>query len=76
MQKAQAIELLGGSVSTAADAIGITSAAISQWPDKLPPRLIDRVQAALARKKLPELAKLTAAPELAAQPIQSESEVA
>jgi hypothetical protein len=58
MQKLRAIELLGGNVSDAAFAVGVTSAAISQWPDVLPPRLVDRVIAALARKKLPELAEL------------------
>ena len=34
----------------AADAVGITASAISQWPDELPPRLVDRVLAALVRK--------------------------
>ena len=49
MQKYQAIEMLGGSVSSAALAIGITPQAMTQWPDELPPRLADRVQAALWR---------------------------
>ena len=53
MKKARALELLGGTVATAAEAIGISSAAISQWPDELPPRLEDRVLAVLARKHLP-----------------------
>lgn len=52
MKKSRALELLGGTVATAAEAIGISSAAISQWPDDLPDRLVDRVQAALARKHL------------------------
>lgn len=56
MNKARALQLLGGTVATAAEAVGISSAAISQWPDELPPRLADRVLAALARKHLaPEL---------------------
>lgn len=50
MKKSRAIELLGGTVSAAAEAIGITPAAISQWPDELPRRIADRVIAALARQ--------------------------
>jgi hypothetical protein len=46
MKKATALELLGGTVASAAEAIGISSAAISQWPDELPQRIVDRVQAA------------------------------
>lgn len=53
MNKARAIELLGGSVTTAAEAIGCTSSAISQWPDELPDRLEDRVLAALVRTGRP-----------------------
>jgi hypothetical protein len=49
MLKAQAIELLGGSVAAASDAIGVTYQAIDKWPDVLPPRIADRVQAALWR---------------------------
>ena len=51
MKKAQAIALLGGTVVKAAEAIRIKPQAISQWPDVLPARLIDRVQAALYRKQ-------------------------
>jgi hypothetical protein len=53
MEKAKAIELLGGTVSAAAEAIGITYHAVDKWPETLPPRIADRVQAALARKHLP-----------------------
>lgn len=49
MTKTEAINLLGGSVAKAAEAIGINSQAISQWPTELTPRLADRVQAALWR---------------------------
>lgn len=49
MKKTDAIQLLGGSVAKAAEAIGINSQAISQWPEVLPPRIADRVQAALWR---------------------------
>lgn len=53
MQKSEAIRLLGGSPSSAAAAIGITASAVSQWPEKLPPTIADRVVAAIARKHLP-----------------------
>lgn len=49
MLKAQAIELLGGTVTSAAAAIGVTPQAISGWPDELTDALRDRVQAALYR---------------------------
>ena len=54
MTKDEAINLLGGSVAKAAEAIGINSQAISQWPRELPARLVDRVQAALYRKQQEE----------------------
>ena len=50
MKKSDAIEALGGTVLLAAEAVGVTPSAISQWPDELPSRLVDRVQAALWRK--------------------------
>lgn len=50
MDKHSAIELLGGTPSAAAEEIGISSAAVSQWPEVLPPRIADRVQAALWRR--------------------------
>ncbi len=52
MLKAKAIELLGGSVATAAEAIGVTYQAVDKWPEELPPRIADRVLAALARQHL------------------------
>jgi len=56
MLKTKAIELLGGSITEAAKAVGVTASAVSQWPDELPERISDRVLAALARKHLsPEL---------------------
>lgn len=51
MLKTKAIEMLGGSPTAAAEAIGITPQAVSQWPDVLPPRIADRVEAAAARKQ-------------------------
>lgn len=53
MRKTDAIQLLGGSPSAAAEAVGITTQAVCQWPDDLPPRIADRVLAALARRHLP-----------------------
>jgi len=50
MRKTEAIELLGGSVAAAAEAIGVSYQAVDKWPKKLPPRIADRVQAALWRK--------------------------
>lgn len=52
MQKSEAISLLGGTVEEAAKAIRITSSAISQWPEVLPPRLQDRVLAACLREEI------------------------
>lgn len=62
MTKDEAISLLGGSVAKAAEAIGINSQAISQWPTVLPARLADRVQAALYRKHLMEQGQSESAP--------------
>ena len=53
MLKTKAIELLGGTVVLAADAIGISYQAVDKWPDDLPDRIADRVLAAQARKHLP-----------------------
>lgn len=55
MRKSQATRLLGGSTTSAAEAIGITPQAYGQWPDLLPQRLVDRVIAALARQAFPDL---------------------
>lgn len=49
MNKAHAIAILGGTVTAAAQEIGVTPSAVTQWPDELPPRLVDRVQAAMWR---------------------------
>jgi hypothetical protein len=49
MLKTEAIEKLGGTNKSAALAIGISVQAISQWPETLPPRIADRVIAALSR---------------------------
>ena len=51
MEKIKAIEMLGGSIKEAADAIGISYQAVRDWPDGLSDRVADRVHAALARRK-------------------------
>lgn len=53
MKKQQAIDLLGGSVSSTAQAIGVEYQAVAKWPDVLPRRIEDRVIAALARQGKP-----------------------
>jgi transcriptional repressor of cell division inhibition gene dicB len=50
MNKQKAIELLGGSVTAAAAAVGVSYHAIAKWPDVLPRRIADRVEAALYRQ--------------------------
>lgn len=54
MLKTKAIELLGGSIAAAADAVGVSYQAVNQWPDELPARIADRVLAVLARRHLPK----------------------
>jgi hypothetical protein len=49
MLKAEAIRSLGGTIAAAADAIGVSYQAVDKWPEELPPRIADRVQAALWR---------------------------
>lgn len=53
MRKREAIDLLGGSATAVALAIGITPQAVSQWPDDedLSDAIRDRVQAALWRRQ-------------------------
>jgi transposase-like protein len=53
MEKAKAIQLLGGSMSAAARTLGVTYHAVLRWPDKLSPRVSQRVVGAVARKYLP-----------------------
>lgn len=65
MLKTRAIELLGGSVTAAAKAVGVSPSAVTQWPDVLPDRIADRVLAALARQRLPELLAAPAEPKAA-----------
>lgn len=66
MKKVEAIEQLGGSVAATAKAIGVSYQAVNQWPEVLPARIVDRVQAALYRKHL--AAQVQAATQLNATP--------
>jgi hypothetical protein len=59
MTKQEAIELLGGSVGAACKAVGISSSAVSQWPDVLSDQTTDRVIAALVRLGKPVPSELT-----------------
>lgn len=53
MDKATAIDVLGGSVTAAAKELGVSYQAFKKAPDPLPPRIADRVLAAIARRELP-----------------------
>lgn len=53
MTKADAIDLMGGTVGAAAKQLKVSYQAVDKWPDVLPPRIEDRVLAALARQHLP-----------------------
>lgn len=55
MDKTHAIQLLGGTVTDAAKAIGISASAVTQWPDELPDRIADRVLAAYVRLTQPDV---------------------
>lgn len=59
MEKSYAIELLGGTLSAVAAAVGISEAAVWKWPETLPPRITDRVVAALVRLGKPVPPELT-----------------
>ncbi len=54
MHKSKAIELLGGTIAAAAEAVGVSYQAVNQWPDELPARIADRVLAAVARERFPD----------------------
>lgn len=53
MDKATAIDVLGGSVTAAAKELGVSYQAFKKAPDPLPRRIADRVLAAVARRELP-----------------------
>ena len=50
MLKTEAIEILGGTVTSAARAVGVSPQAVSLWPDVLTDAIRDRVQAAMWRQ--------------------------
>jgi transcriptional repressor of cell division inhibition gene dicB len=52
MNKAEALRLLGGTLTAAAAEIGISPQAVNDWPEVLPPRIADRVLAALYRRDM------------------------
>lgn len=58
MHKQKALELLGGTVSSAAAALGVSYEAVHKWPDVLPNRIAERVMGVYAKDKLPELATI------------------
>jgi len=53
MDKAKAIDVLGGTAVAAARALGITFQAVHQWPDVLPDRIAQRVLGVVAMRELP-----------------------
>lgn len=53
MNKSTALQFLGGTVAEAARRLGVSYQAVDKWPDQLPPRIADRVVAAVAREHLP-----------------------
>lgn len=61
MKKADAIQKLGGTISSAAKAIGISYQAVNQWPDELSRAIEDRVIAAEVRLN-PKLRRALDAP--------------
>jgi molybdenum-dependent DNA-binding transcriptional regulator ModE len=62
MHKSKAIEILGGTVSAAAEAMGVSYQAVDKWPDELPPRIAERVLGVVAKTRYPELAAELAEP--------------
>lgn len=57
MFKTTAINMLGGTTTAAAQAMGISYQAVAKWPPVLPSRIADRVLGVVARKRFPELAQ-------------------
>ncbi len=62
MFKTTAINMLGGTTSAAARAMGISFQAVNQWPPVLSSRVADRVLGVVARQRFPELAAAQAEP--------------
>jgi hypothetical protein len=51
MKKQTALQLLGGTELSAAQALGCSRQNVNRWPDDLPRRIADRVIAARVRKE-------------------------
>jgi transcriptional regulator with XRE-family HTH domain len=49
MRKQEAIALFGGTTKAMAEALKLTSSAVSQWPEDLRPEQVDRVIGAAVR---------------------------
>lgn len=56
MLKTKAIEMLGGSIASAATAMNVSYQAVDKWPDELPARIAERVLGVVAKQRYPELA--------------------
>ena len=61
MEKTEAFALLGKTAVEVAHKVGVTPQAVSAWPDTLPDRIRDRVQAAVWRAEQAGRAKREAA---------------
>ena len=57
MFKTTAINMLGGTTTAAAHAMGISYQAVDKWPPVLTSRIADRVLGVVARRRFPELAE-------------------
>lgn len=57
MKKADVISILGGKQKDVARLLGITDSAVSQWPEKLPPAVVDRIVGAAMRAGLKSASK-------------------
>jgi hypothetical protein len=51
MKKQTALQLLGGTEVSAAQALGCSRQNVNRWPDELPRRIADRVIAARVRQE-------------------------
>ena len=56
MTKSQAIAVFGGTGAELARALGVSRSYVSQWPEELPARVVDRILGAAFRlgKEIPQ----------------------
>jgi len=75
MKKAEAVRVLGGTVSRAARELRVTPSAVSQWPDDgdIPEHAENRVLAWLARRHLPIQEMLAAKSDAGGTPLGEEA---